>query len=97
LKGLLKQYLCSEVVSKVRDDEVAFGKSINTLVFPKENILHQAGEKAGKEIETTGYRKLRQVIQAIKKKSKERRKEIQGKNRYTRIRWINYGNNITNM
>jgi hypothetical protein len=32
-----------------------------------ENTLHQDGEKAGKEIETIGYRKLRQDIQDTKK------------------------------
>jgi hypothetical protein len=95
---IVKQYLCCEGVSKVRDDDdVDFRKSINIFVFQKENMLPQDGEKAGKGIEATGYRKLRQDIQDIKKKSRERRKEIRGKNRYTRIHCINYGHNITNV
>jgi hypothetical protein len=98
IADIVKQYLCFEGVSKVRDDDdVDFGKSINMLVFQKENILNQDGEKAAKEIETTGYRKLRQDIQDMKKKSKERSNEIRRMNKYTRIRCINYGDNINNV
>jgi hypothetical protein len=98
---IVKQYLCSEGGSKVRadddDDELDFGKCIKIFLFQKEHILNQDGEKAGKEIEMTGYPKLRQDIQDIKKQSKERRKETRGKNRYTRVSCINYGHNISNV
>jgi hypothetical protein len=49
---IVKQNLCSEGVSKVRedgDDDVDFGKSIKIFLFQKENILNQDGEKLEKK------------------------------------------------
>jgi hypothetical protein len=62
---IVKQYLCSEGVSKVRDSGVKFGTSINVFGYQKEKIVHQDGEKACQSVDAIRYRKIQQHLEDI--------------------------------